>query len=172
MAFTLQDDTGTVANANAYISVADFRAYWTDKNVDTASLTDDEVQGNIVEATQFADTRYEYCGTPLNGRDQTTAFPRENLYDNFCNLVEGIPREAKTACAEYAYANETAALSNTFTASEQNVSKEMDKVDVLETEREYNGSKVSASTWNIYQIADNILTGSGFVCTAYGLRRA
>lgn len=172
MAFSVQNDTGTVTDANAYITVAEFHAYWADRNVDTSAMTDEQVQGRIVEATQYIDTRYQYAGHKVEGRDQTTEFPRDCLYDRFCNLVEGVPREVKQACAEYAYAAETTALSNTYTASEQGIIKEKDKVDVLETEREYNGAKISASTWNVYQIADNILTNSGFVVQIWGMHRA
>lgn len=172
MAFTLQDDTGTVAGANAYLSIADFRAYWTNKNVVTTALVDAVVQGLIVEATQYIDQRYEYCGVPLDGRDQTTQFPRDCLYDRYGNLVGGIPREVKNAVAEYAYKGYTTALSQTFTSTEQNVIEEMDKVDVIETSRKYAGNKLSASTWNIYQIADTILQKSGFVCQTIGMMRA
>lgn len=172
MAFNVQNDTGTVTDANAYITVQEYRDYWVDKNVDTSGQTDDVVQGLIVEATQYIDQRYEYCGSPLAGRDQTTQFPRNCIYDRFCNPVEGVPREVKQACSEYAYGGSTTSLSNTYTASEQSVKKEKDKVDVLESEVEYNGSKANSSVWNVYQIADNILTNSGFVCQAYGLGRA
>lgn len=166
MAFTVQDDTGTVVDANAYITVGEFRTYWSDKGTDTSGIVDTDVEGLIVQSTQYIDNRYTYCGSKLAGRDQTTQFPRECLYDNECNLVEGVPREVKQACAEYALNANTSELGNTYTGSEQNVKREFDKVDVLETEREYTGSKASTYTWNIYQIPDNILINSGFVCTS------
>jgi hypothetical protein len=172
MAFSVQNDTGTVTDANAYITVTEYRTYWTDRGVDTSSQDDTVVEGLIVQATQYIDTRYQYNGEKLTGRDQTTEFPRAYLYDGYCNLVEGVPREVKNACAEYAYNGATTPLGNTYTASEQGIKKEFDKVDVLETEREYVGAKVSTSTWNIYQVADNILTNSGFVVTQYGIGRA
>ena len=172
MAFNVQNDAGTVTDANAYLSVADFRTYWTNKGIDTTALTDATVQGLIVSATQYIDTRFKYAATPLNGRDQDTEFPRLYLYDNYGNLVEGIPREVKNACAEYAYNGNSTSLSNTFSAEDQNVTKEFDKIDVLETERTYTGSKSSVYQWNIYQIADNILLTSGFVIEAWGAERA
>jgi hypothetical protein len=172
MAFNVQNDEGTVTDANAYITIAEYRAYWTDRNVDTSATLDTAVEGLIVEATQYIDERYEYCSCPLEGRDQTTQFPRYDLYDRFCNQVEGVPREVKAACAEYAYKSTSTSLSNTYSASEQGVKKEHDKVDVLETTREYTGSKGDANVWNVYQIADNILTNSGFVCEVWGSQRA
>lgn len=172
MAFIVQDDTGTVTDANAYVEVADFRSYWTDRGVDTASLDDDTVQGRIIEATQYIDFRYQYSGAPLDGRDQTTAFPRSSLYDKYCNEVDGVPREVKQACYEYAYAAGTASLNQTIDASEKSVIKEVDQVDVLNTEREYNGSKSSDTNWNVYQVADQVLLNSGFVVYQWGLGRA
>lgn len=172
MAFTVQDDTGTVVGANAYITVAEFRDYWDDKNVDTSGLVDADVEGLIVESTQYIDARYTYNGVPLTGRDQTTEFPRECLYDKYGALVEGIPREVKTACAEYAWSGSTTDLSNTYDASQKSIKKEKSKVDVLEEEFEYTGSKLSSSSWNIYQIADNILMESGFVSNFVGVMRA
>jgi hypothetical protein len=172
MAFNVQNDTGTVTDANAYITVAEFRSYWTDRNTDTSSLDDTTVEGLIVEATQYIDTRFDYNGIKLEGRDQTTEFPRDCLCDSECNEVEGVPREVKHACAEYAYKSNATSLSNTWTASDQGIKREMSKVDVIECEQEYVGAKASSSTWNIYQIADNILTNSGFVYQRLGLGRA
>ena len=59
MAFSVQNDLGTVTDANAYITVAEFHAYWTDRNVDTSAMTDPVVQGRIVEATQYIDMPVE-----------------------------------------------------------------------------------------------------------------
>lgn len=163
MALILQDDTGTVAGANAYIDEAYFRAYWLDKNVDVSGLDTTTVEGLIVEATQYIDERFQYFGLPLNGRDQTTAFPRSGICDSNGYEVTGIPREVEQACAEYAYAGSSNPLSAFYSSNEQNIRSEMSKVDVLEERIEYNGSKITMSTWNIYQLADTMLTNSGFV---------
>jgi hypothetical protein len=172
MAFSVQNDTGTVTDANAYISVNEFKTYWGNKAVDISALTDPEIEGLIVAATQYIDQRYKYKGTPLAGRDQTTEFPRADLYDNYANVVEGVPREVKDACSEYALESNTTDLSNTITATEQGLKREMSKIDVIEEEKEYIGRSVSSSTWNVYQIADNILLNSGFVIQFYGVGRA
>jgi len=172
MAFNVQNDLGTVSDANAYITVAEYRAYWADRNIDTTSQIDATVQGLIVDATQYIGQRFEYCGQPLEGRDQTTSFPRSYLYDSFCNLVTGVPREVKNACAEYARLSTTTPLSIVVSASDKSIKKESDKVDVLESSKEYAGTKASAGTWGVYQIADNILTSSGFVHLSTGFGRA
>lgn len=172
MAFTLQDDTGTVSGANAYISVSEYKSYWADRGIDLSAVATADAEAAIVKATQYIDTRFEYYGLPLNGRDQTTQFPRQYLYDSWGNSIDGIPREVKNACAEYAYYDGTVTLSQTITSSEQGVTKKRDKVDVLEEERTYSSSSGSSSTWNIYQIADAILSNSGFVVTQWTVGRA
>lgn len=172
MAFNVQNDEGTIADANAYITQAEFVAYWANKNIDVSALTQEVVEGLIVEATQYIDQRFKYLGLPLNGRDQTTAFPRCGLYDRNGYAVEGVPREVKDACAEYAYAGQTNPLSNFYSAADQNIKSEMNKVDVLEEMIEYNGTKITMSTWNIYQLADSILMNSGFINIWMGSLRA
>lgn len=172
MAFNLQNDEGTVVDANAYIDQAFFIAYWANKNIDVSALTQAVVEGLIVEATQYTDERFEYFGCPLNGRDQTTDFPRSNLCDRNGYLVAGVPREVKNAVAEYAYAGQSNPLSSFYSAADQNIKSEMNKVDVLEEKIEYQGTKISASTWNIYQLADTMLKNSGFVNTYLGTMRA
>jgi hypothetical protein len=105
MAFTPQDDTGLVANANAYISTAEFDAYWSDRN-DEASVDIDLAvkEAAIIEATQYIDTRFCFKGLPLNSvvDGQDTQFPRKWLYDARGDLTEGLPKLLKDAAAEYA----------------------------------------------------------------------
>jgi len=172
MAFNVQNDDGTVVDANAYIDEAYFRAYWADKNVDVSAMDQATIEGLIVEATQYIDQRFTYNGFPLNGRDQTTSFPRSGLCDKNGYEVTGIPREVKQSCAEYAYAGQSNPLSAFYSAEDQNIKSEMNKVSVLEERIEYNGAKVSASTWSIYQLADTMLTDSGFVNQYIGSARA
>jgi len=105
MAFTVQDDTGLIVDANAYINVAFFDAYFTDLNNETA--IDAEVadkQAAIIEATQYIDDRFTYKGCPLNSvaDGQNTQFPRSDLYDGRGDLVEGLPLRLQQATAEYA----------------------------------------------------------------------
>lgn len=172
MAFTPQNDLGTVPAANAYITEEEFRAYWLDKNVDVTALASTVLKGLIVQATQYIDLRFQYYGSKLEGRGQTTAFPRGGLYDKECEPVVGISMEVKNACAEYAYFSNTLPLGTNSSSNEQNITLEKDKVDVLETERQYAGTKQTETTFNIYQIADNILLTSGFVVTLWGMHRA
>lgn len=105
MAFTPQDDTGLVADANAYISIAEFDAYWTDRNDEaTVELEDAVKEAAIIEATDYIDTRFCFKGLPLNSvaDGQLTQWPREYLYDSRGDLIEGLSYLLKNATAEYA----------------------------------------------------------------------
>ncbi len=106
MTFVLQDDTGLVADANAYIDDAFFIDYWTDRgNTDATTLPVADIEASIIEATQYIDERYVYKGLPLNSVEdgQNTQFPRSWLYDARGDLVEGLPLLLKQAAAEYAW---------------------------------------------------------------------
>jgi hypothetical protein len=104
MAFTVQTQPPT-PGANAYVSVADFRAYHADRGRDLSNLTtypDAKVQAAIVQATQYLDVRFEYVGWRY-AADQTTEWPRSAAYDNRADRLDGIPRPVVQATCEYAY---------------------------------------------------------------------
>jgi len=105
MTLIIQDDTGLIAGANSYVSVQEFKDYWTARGVDYTAKTDAEIEAYLIPARSYLDTRYVYAGCKLNGRAQTTEFPRSGLYDCsscYAELVEGIPYEIKDAQCEYA----------------------------------------------------------------------
>ncbi len=93
MAFSLQTDEGDVADANAYIDVDFYRAYWTDRAVDTADSEDAAVQAAIILATEYLDNRFNFKGDKLS-EEQSTEFPRDEF--------TGIPTKLKEVVAEYA----------------------------------------------------------------------
>lgn len=130
MAVNVQDDAGDVANANAYISVADFKAYHDDRG--NSYGTDDAAIGvAIVRATDYIDTRFQFVGVKNSGT-QTTQWPRiasagTQLVETLDNdtfspfivvgvpptdpillvgpngeTITGIPQAIKNATAEYA----------------------------------------------------------------------
>lgn len=102
MAFTPQDDTGTVADANAYIDEDEFSAYHTDRGTDVSGYDEEVIQAAIVKATTYLDARFRFVGQRLNAREQSTEWPRSAAKDRDGRLVLGIPREIKNATAEYA----------------------------------------------------------------------
>ena len=172
MAFTVQNDLGTEAGANSYCTVAEFKTYHADRGNDISGLTDPQIEVLLVNATQYLDGRFNYCGCKLEGRDQTTLFPRADLYDSEGYLVEGVPAEIKTACNEYAFHSQEVALNSTTSASDSSIKREMSKVDVIEKEIEYSGSKGTFTTNPSYTFADTTLENSGFVCdnSAFNVR--
>jgi len=107
---------GGTNDANAYIPVAFFRQYHTDRGRDTTALTDAQVQIAIVQATDYIDTRWRirFAGQwPLLEPDftvdppiipyQSTLWPRRNIYnDDARTPILGLPVQLKKACAEYA----------------------------------------------------------------------
>lgn len=104
MAFTLQTQPPT-AGANAYVSVADFRAYHADRGRDLSNTTtypDAMCQAAIVKATQYLDVRFEYVGYRY-AADQSTEWPRTAAYDNRGDRLNGIPTPVVQATCEYAY---------------------------------------------------------------------
>lgn len=109
-AFNVQNDTGTVADANAYVSLDYFKQYHLDRGR-TFTLTDDAIQAGIVRSTDYVDGRFgdRFAGSPLTDT-QTTQFPRQCAYYDSGRQIEGIPVELKKAIAEYALRASTGEL--------------------------------------------------------------
>ncbi len=116
MAFVVEDGTG-LATANAYISVADARAYWSDVGV-TFSQPDSTptatfpitLQMAIVAATRYMELRFksrfkgfkQFPSTvdPVFA-GQALPWPRVEVYDREGYVIEGVPLGIRHACAEY-----------------------------------------------------------------------
>lgn len=168
MAFTLQDDTGSIADANAYISAAFYTTYHTDRNVVrvvTATDSDADIQSAIIIATDYIDTRFEYVGQRKNSPDtQITEWPRISAFDKDNRIINGIALAVKQACAEYALfnlVNGTLYISTTNDSTGQTIKRTRTKVDVIEEELEYHdagGVKLPK-----YFVADNRLKAAGLV---------
>lgn len=102
--FTVQNDLGTVADANAYVDVAFFKQYHLDRGRPAAAaLTDDKIQVGIVRATDYVDNRFDdrFAGSMLED-DQSTEWPRQDAYFDSGKAIEGIPLVLKRAISEYA----------------------------------------------------------------------
>lgn len=98
----VQDDTGTVEGANGYISVADFKAYHDARGAVYSDYEDAAIESGIIRATDYLDSRFTFVGRRLNGRDQSTEWPRSGAKDRDGYPVTGLPPEVLDACAEYA----------------------------------------------------------------------
>jgi hypothetical protein len=57
MSFRVEDGSG-VKGATSYATVAFFKAYFADRNVDVSAITDEQIRGCLVAATDYIDTRW------------------------------------------------------------------------------------------------------------------
>lgn len=104
MSFVVEDGTGTVPTANAYESLAEFKAYWDNVGFDYSSFADSLIQYSIVKATRYLELRFftQWLGVRVSS-DQPLAWPRAFVVDDTGrNYVTGIPTRLKSAISEYA----------------------------------------------------------------------
>ena len=157
MAFTVQDPDAPLSTANAYISVADFKAYHDQRGNDYSSSSDSQIEESIVRSTDFVDSRWTFAGYRQAGQSQSTECPRSGVEDQRTGYwLDGYPPELEEACAEYALT----ALSGSLYASPNidttglkvKVSKK--KVAVLETETEYFQGGSNSNAWIGHPVAD------------------
>lgn len=147
MAFTVEDGTG-LANANAYVSVADADAYFADRGEPTAwaGASTTEKEQAIVKATDYIEKRFSRRFVGVKGSsDQALSWPRDNAYDadDYLLADDEVPTALADATAEYANRAISAALIpdptvNVDTAGQ--IVREKKKVGPLEKETEYRGS--------------------------------
>jgi len=102
MAFIVEDGTG-MAEANAYISIEEFKTHFTDRGIDYTLETDTDIQAWIVNASDYVDKRF---GRRFRGwrrsRTQALEWPRTDACDDDDYLFAGVPVQLKKAIAEYA----------------------------------------------------------------------
>lgn len=101
MALLIQDDSGGVDGANAYLDVAAFRAYHAARGNDVGAYSDSQVTGAIILACEYLDNRFTFVGEKARYA-QRTAWPRIGALDIDELLRAGIPFEVKEAACEYA----------------------------------------------------------------------
>jgi len=170
MALNVQNDTGTQADANSDDTVVAFRAYWTARGVDYTSTADEQIEAWLIAAREYLDNRFVWAGYKTNGRDQTTEFPREELYD--CSgytpvLVAGVPREAKEAQHEYAHIFADQGTLQLNGAIGGNIKRKKEKIDVIEEEVEYSPPGEAGATI-AYPQADNKIPAC-FTVNTFGM---
>lgn len=102
MALIVQDNNGSVTGANAYISVAEFKAYHDDRAQSYAAHNDAAIEAAVIRATDYLDQRFRFVGKRRQGRAQTTEWPRSDAWDRDERYINDIPVEVKEATAEYA----------------------------------------------------------------------
>jgi len=103
----VQREDGGNFDANAYIDVTFYKRYHQNRGRDVSAQDTNLIKAGIVRATDYLDERWMFVGEKLQLDDQTTEWPRLNAFDIDDNYIDGIPREIKEACAEYALLAQT-----------------------------------------------------------------
>jgi hypothetical protein len=158
MAVTLnvQDYTGEVSDANAYISLADAKALFTARGL-TTTASDDAISTAIISATEYIDLRFDFTDERL-AEDQTTEFPRYAEEDE-----DALNEYIVKACGLYAYEALTASLWRTETETDaarvveltQSVNKASETV-------KYSGALKNAQ-FKAFPLIDALVNKCGFL---------
>jgi len=171
MTLNVQNDTGTTANADSYLALADFKAYHTARGNAYATYADALIEAAIIKATDHIDRRWEFVGAKLRGREQNTAWPRLRAYDVDGYLVEGIPEEVADACAEYAFRALSAPLNPDPVTGSNTLTSYTKKLGPIERTETFKAGAESSQANPSYPAADNLLLRSGLVVSGAQLLR-
>lgn len=174
MTLIVQDDSGTVAGANGYVTVAEFKSYHDARGNAYGSATDSAIGIAIIKATDYLDTRFNFKGTRSHqGSSQPTQWPRLNVVNSDGFWVSGIPDEVKKACCEYALRALSASLMSdpvSIDDSGRSVKRISKKAGPVSKDVEYSDS--TAYQLPTYPAADRILFTSGLLQSSNQLARA
>ena len=162
MTFTVQNDAGNVAGANAMISLAELAAYHADRGVDLAAYSNTLREQAIVRATDYLDNRWSFIGSAIS---TTTPWPRTDAYVAAV-AVEGIPRAIKNACAEYALLSLLGTslwADPAASADGRMVTMERVKAGPVEKETSYAAPGTRPGTTPSFPVADKIIIRAGLI---------
>lgn len=172
----LQDDTGTVPGANAYVDLTFFKSYHDSRNqsyVDpntSAPFADDQIAGAIVRATDYIDKRFAFIGW-RRYTNQPTAWPRWDAVDINDRFLKGIPIGVQQATAEYALRalSLTLVTDPTRDPSGRPLRSVTTKVGPVEIQTYFEAEGFEMPR---YPAADRILTSWGLVVRGGTIQRA
>ena len=158
MAVTLnvQDYTGEIAGANAYISLSDAKALFTARGI-TTSASDDDICRAIISATEYIDLRFDFAGDRL-AEEQTTEFPRYAEEDE-----EELNPYIVKACGLYAHEALTASLWRTETETDAARVVEMSQSANKAGETVKYSGTLKNSTFKTFPLIDALVNKCGFV---------
>lgn len=144
MAFVVEDGTG-LANATSYVSVQEYRDYFTDRGIDKSSEADADIQGYLVRATEYIDLNFSFCGDPLT-TTQALEFPR--LIDD---VDVGVPTKVKYATINMGN-NVSSSTGSIYKDPNENIERLKEKVGPIETDTTYisDGNRKSFTPENEY----------------------
>lgn len=150
MAFTVEDGT-QVAGANAYISVADWKAHHDDRGRVYTTYGDPAIQTAIVKASDYLDKRFgqRFRGVKA-GTVQGLQWPRNSAVDNDGRTMTGLPDALLKAAAEYGYLSLTLGTELAPVPTDVAGSISLEKIGPITTAYEA-GTKPMTSTGNMIQ---------------------
>lgn len=102
MSFLVEDGTG-LTDSNSYVSVQEFRDYFTDKGT-TFTQDDTTIQGWLVSGTMYADLNSKFSGT-MKTATQALEWPRVDAWNYRTRhqiASDSIPKELKNGICELA----------------------------------------------------------------------
>jgi hypothetical protein len=163
MALIVQDDDGSIDNADSLVSVAEFEAYFTKRGKDYTNATlcpDATKEAALIRATDYLNYKYNWQGEKKSAT-QGTCFPRYYIYDLDGNIIDGIPIQVKQDCYElaaYMIDNSLTSLYSDIAGADANIKIQRDKVDVIETQIEYFGG-ISYDTLKVGNAQNSVRCG-------------
>lgn len=171
MAFTVEDGTG-VAGANAYCTVAFYKAHQKDRGV-AVTQGGGEIEVAIVKATTYMESRWRFVGVRKTAA-QGAHFPASHgfYWDGRVVPNDEVPIEVQESCADYTLIalTEELAPAPTFDDSNAIITKRREKAAVVEEEYEFGGGG-TPRTFRKYPIPDRRLMNAGLVVNGNAMLR-
>lgn len=166
----IPEDGSGLSNANSYQSMQSVKDYWSQGGsfgiIDiAANYTDPQIEAAMITATRYMERQYSYKGSIVTTSSpyQALAWPRDSVVDDEGRAIDSdiVPGQVEEAHSEYTYIQLTNSAVGGVQPSpsrEGLIKRQMDKIDVLETEVEYE-SGTQAYTLQRYPYADNLMNG-------------
>jgi flagellar biosynthesis regulator FlaF len=151
---TLIVEDGTiVADANSYVSEAEYQAYATARGLTIGSTTEEREQ-ELTKAMDFLDSYRDSFKGYKNTRDQSTQWPRQGVFiDGFQQDSNTLPVELKKAQMELAVTSRSFDLAPN--QQYQNIASQ--KLDTLAVSYHAGGTYQSVQLGGAQQFLDELL---------------
>lgn len=163
MALIIEDGTGKT-DATSYVTLAEIRAYATERGVTTIPAVDADAEVLAIKAVDYLEAvRDKYKGYKA-GETQALQWPREDVYiDGYYFSSTDIPQELKDAQCQLCIEAVTEDLQPN--GGGRTITKE--KVDVIETEYAARGAVADYTTFTkVEALLEPILTSAGQALSA------
>lgn len=155
MTFKVEDGTG-LPDSTSYVDIAFADSYfqrigftaWADMTVDNKQL-------RLETGSEYADLRWgSRLGGTLLKLTQALQFPRKGLSDRYGRPILGVPKEWMKAVCEYSMQSTKGPLISGTVSGDANLKKKKTVVGPITTEKEFNVSSTSTTTFTSYPKAD------------------